>query len=137
MERSYTLTMDDPEVEERASRRPTDSEGKPIKKQDPRLEVRISPTVKKMIRPLYSGRKGAIAIVYAAERLTLRETLRLLREEPPERDRNSIVWVSPTEELLHLADSNDITPHLLVRAACVKLYKEMLDKEDNDSRHGL
>lgn len=93
-----------------------------------RLQVKVANATKDALTPMYRAapRKAAARIVDVAEGLGLLEALRLLSEE----DRESgvgmkVVWVTPSRALLEKASRFYVGPHVLIRAAAVKIAKEI------------
>lgn len=96
--------------------------------QRPRLQVRMPPAVKEELQPLFvpRTRKGYVPILEIAETLSATEALALLAVEPPcEKGRYAAVSFTPTTKLLNRAASLHLSPHVLVRAAAVKLARKM------------
>jgi hypothetical protein len=101
-----------------------------IRKQSPRMGVNVSKSVKEKLQPIFSNQEktGAPALVQIAEDMELEETLRLLSEEKRVHGSYTIIWCTPTDRLINRAASFHINPHMLVRAAALKLARR-LDSE--------
>lgn len=91
----------------------------------PRLQVRVSPIVKKGLEPLFLERRGQSKLLSVAEEMGGKEALKLLAEEPRVQGEFSTVWCYPTRKLVARANEVYLSPHILVRAAAVKLYQEI------------
>ena len=93
--------------------------------QVPRLQVRLSPITKDKIRSVFTEKRGAKRIVTEAETLDLLEIFRLLSAEERVPKTLATIAVTPTEALLRKAASFYLGPHLLVRAAAVKMAERI------------
>lgn len=112
-------------------------------KQMPRIQVVISPDTRKALEPLFMGRKGGPILVKEAEKLTLLQAVRYLSLEknvPQPIDENGkrghppTVGITPTAVLLEHAERFFVGPHVLVRAAAVKLARKLRWMEQRGKR---
>ena len=93
--------------------------------QAPRLQVRVSPRTKDMLKGVFTDKKGAKRVVAEAEKLDHLEAFMLLSVEEKVPGDATTITVTPTEALLNKAAGWYIGPHLLVRAAAVKMAKRI------------
>lgn len=105
--------------------------GKTYKRQPDRITVRISPIVWAVIEPIFVGRRGAPFIDEVASELNLHETMRLLAQEPQAEIgvRNAQLYVTPSDRLMARARRLYVGPHILCRAAAVKIMQAMNNGE--------
>ncbi len=135
--------MIDEAVKERTKRGP-DKERRPkyvpraeaYDKQKSRLQVKVgSATRAKLHEELDKFGRGVAPylIEQVAIRLSLIEAMALLESEVvPLHDHDAKITISPSDELLGRAARLHISPHVLVRAASIKIATEGYRAEDND-----
>jgi hypothetical protein len=106
-----------------------------IRQQKPRMGVNVSRYVKEILQPIFNSKKtsgGAPSIVKIASKLDQDEALRLLSEEKRTQGREhyTIIWVTVTPELVENAQRNHLSPHVLVRAAAIKVAKRITNNDE-------
>ena len=93
-----------------------------LMRQRSRMQVRIARSVKEKLKEVViKDRKGQQSVIDEAVRLELIEAFAVLEQEPPVDHTDATITVTPTQELLDRAAFFHIPPHILVRAAAVKL----------------
>jgi hypothetical protein len=99
-----------------------------------RLQVAVCAATKRDIDPIFRNRDGGPVLVREAEKMTVIQALRYLSKEDDSivtegkyagRDQAPTVVVSPSPELLERAQRFMVSPHLLIRAAAVKIARRM------------
>ena len=90
-----------------------------------RIQVRVSPITKERIAPIYGDRKAFKHILRVAERLGQNEALELCKSEETVPYELKSIGLRPSEELKRRADLLNLPPHILVRAAAIKIAADL------------